>query len=130
MAVHLSKRRRVANTRHQVKQAQQAPIGASAAASPQDTMPSSNVADEQDQRGRTSSMLLWSRITELEDFQQKLGKMEDLLIELAQLHHDIAARVREDMNVVVETATEGTELRKNVDVSFSMVLGKVIRGKM
>ncbi|RAW35310.1 hypothetical protein PC110_g8393, partial [Phytophthora cactorum] len=74
--------------------------------------------------------LLWSRITELEDFQQKLGKMEDLLIELAQLHHDIAARVREDMNVVVETATEGTELRKNVDVSFSMVLGKVIRGKM
>ncbi|KAG3110377.1 hypothetical protein PI124_g9814 [Phytophthora idaei] len=93
-------------------------------------MSSSNVADEQDQRGRTSSVLLWSRITELEDLLQKLGKMEDLLIELAQLHHDIAARVGEDMNVAVETATEGTELRKNVDVSFSMVLGKVIRGKM
>ncbi|KAG6972510.1 hypothetical protein JG688_00003960 [Phytophthora aleatoria] len=93
-------------------------------------MSSSNVADEQDQRGRTSSMLLWSRITELEDLLQKLGKMEDLLIELAQLHHDIAARVGEDMNVAVETAIEGTELRKNVDVSFSMVLGKVIRGKM
>ncbi|KAG2783444.1 hypothetical protein JG687_00019700 [Phytophthora cactorum] len=81
-------------------------------------MHASDDEDVQARRAQTSSKLLWGRITELEDLQRKLGKMEDLLVELVELHQDIVARVSEAMREAVATATGGTQLYQLVDTPF------------
>ncbi|KAF1794087.1 hypothetical protein GQ600_22821 [Phytophthora cactorum] len=71
------------------------------------------VGDGNSQLQKASSMLLWSRLSELEGLQRKLTKMEDLLVELVELQQDIAAFVGENLSKAVTTAMEGTELRQH-----------------
>ncbi|KAG3105415.1 hypothetical protein PI124_g13016 [Phytophthora idaei] len=93
-------------------------------------MHASDEENAQARRAQISSMLLWSRITELEDLQRKLGNMEDLLGELVELHQDIVARVSEDMSEAVATVTEGAQLRQLVDTPIAKILSNAIRGNM
>ncbi|KAG3150981.1 hypothetical protein PI126_g11198 [Phytophthora idaei] len=76
------------------------------------------VGDGNSQRQKASSMLLWSRLSEIEGLQRKLTKMEDLLVELVELQQDIAAFVGENLSEAVTTAMEGTELRQHVGIPF------------
>ncbi|KAG6961334.1 hypothetical protein JG688_00009145 [Phytophthora aleatoria] len=93
-------------------------------------MHASDEEDAQARRAQTFSMLLWSRITELEDLQRKLGNMEDLLGELVELHQDIVACVSEDMSEAVATTMEGAQLRQLVDTPIAKILSNAIRGNM
>ncbi|EEY68866.1 uncharacterized protein PITG_18957 [Phytophthora infestans T30-4] len=73
-----------------------------------------NPSDKVSRRSVTASKLLWSRVSKIEELQLKLVKMQRLLGDLLELHEDIAARLSEDMNEAVQTATIGVELRQRV----------------
>ncbi|KAF1783087.1 hypothetical protein GQ600_23521 [Phytophthora cactorum] len=93
-------------------------------------MHASDDEDVQARRAQTSSKLLWGRITELEDLQRKLGKMEDLLVELVELHQDIVARVSEAMREAVATATGERSYISLWIPPFTTILSNAIRGNM
>ncbi|KAG2939774.1 hypothetical protein PC115_g2941 [Phytophthora cactorum] len=93
-------------------------------------MHASDEEDAQARRAQTSLMLLWSRITELENLQQKFGNTKDLLGELVELHQDIVARVSEDMSEAVATTMKVAQLRQLVDTPIAKILSNAIRGNM
>ncbi|KAI9993964.1 hypothetical protein PInf_016493 [Phytophthora infestans] len=69
------------------------------------TMLIANPSDKVSRRSVTVSKLLWSRVSEIEELQLKLVKMQRLLGDLLELDEGIAARLSEDMNEAVQTAT-------------------------
>jgi hypothetical protein len=75
---------------------------------------------------RAASLLLWSRITELETLHNKLAHLGELVAEVVRLHEDIVARVDAQMAVVLDCATSADEGRQNVDLKFGEVLNGVI----
>ncbi|KAF1774214.1 hypothetical protein GQ600_721 [Phytophthora cactorum] len=85
------------------------------------------VGDGNSQLQKASSMLLWSRLSELEGLQRKLTKMEDLLVELVELQQDIAAFVGENLSKAVKQQWR-EQITAARGIPFLTVLSKFVRG--